>query len=121
MKRIRGLLALSLAGALSLSAAACAVGPNQTPSPFAEGRESTIQITVDNQDFRDATVFMNWNGTRRRIGTVTGKTFKTLTAPWEDYQVRLAVDFLGGGEMPLGDPILVQPGEHLDFIILPGW
>jgi hypothetical protein len=117
MKRVRGTLFV----ALGLAATACARSVGSSPSPFVERAETTIQITVDNQDFRDATLYLNWNGTRQRLGTVTGKTTRTLTTPWEDYQVRLAVDFLGGGEVPLGDPILVSPGEHIDFIIMPGW
>ena len=121
MKRVRGTLIFAVVGALGLAAGACARSVGSPRSPFVESGERTIQITVDNQDFRDATLFVNWNGTRQRLGTVTGKTTRTLTTPWEDYQLRLAVDFLGGGEMPIGDPILVQPGEHIDFIILPGW
>lgn len=121
MKRLRGTLIFTLAGTLGLAATACARTVGSAPSPFVESGETAIQITVDNQDFRDATLFITWNGTRQRLGTVTGKTTRTLTTPWEDYQLRLAVDFLGGGEMRLGDPILVSPGEHIDFIIMPGW
>ncbi len=121
MKRLRSTLVTAVAGTLGLSAAACATGAGAPRSPFVESAETTIQITVDNQDFRDATLYLNWNGTPQRIGTITGKTTRTLSTPWEDYQLRLGVDFLGGGGMPLGDPILVSPGEHIDFIILPGW
>lgn len=117
MKRSR---TITLAWALALATAACAVR-TEAPTPFVERRETTILITVDNQDYRDATLYANWNGTPQRVGTVTGKTTKTFTTPWRDYQVRLGVDFLGGGVMPAGDPILIQAGEHIDFIIMPEW
>ena len=119
MKRSRT-LSITLALTLALATAACAVR-TEVPTPFVERGETTILITVDNQDFRDATLYANWNGTPQRVGTVTGKTTKTFTTPWRDFQVRLGVDFLGGGVLPAGDPILVSAGEHIDYIILPGW
>ena len=107
--------------ALALLAVACAPR-NAEPVPFTgAGADPTMLLTVDNQDYRDATVYANWNGVNHRVGTVTGKTTETFTIAWRDYQVRLEVDFLGGGEMKLGDLIAVQPGEHLDFVIMPGW
>jgi len=119
MKRIRA----TLVGALVIATAACSLFRvnTESPSPFDESGPSTIQITVDNQDFRDATLWANWNGTKQRIGAVTGKTTETFTTPWRDYQVRLEVDFIGGGTLPSREPILVSAGEHIDFIILPEW
>jgi hypothetical protein len=104
----------------ALASSACA-GRTAAPSPFEEGGNPTILITVDNQDFRDATIFVNWNGVRQRVGMVIGKTTETLRTEWRDYVVRLEVDFVGGGEMKIGDGISVQPGEHIDFVIMPGW
>lgn len=112
-------LAVMLAGA-----AGCAPRNAET-SPFQEGAaagEPTLLLTVDNQDFRDATVYASWNGVKNRVGMVIGKTTETFTTPWRDYQVRLEVDFIGGGEnMKVASPISVLPGEHIDFIIMPGW
>lgn len=121
MPRSSRLLAVAFATALVLASAACA--PRAPVSvPFnGGGGDPMMRLTVDNQDFRDATIYVNWNGTRQRIGTVTGKTTETFTFEWRDYELRLEVDFLGGGEMKLGNRISVQPGEHIDFIILPGW
>jgi hypothetical protein len=107
--------------ALALFAAACASSGNDVPSPFVQGDEATVGLTVDNQDYRDATVYANWNGVRQRIGMVIGKTTETFTIPWEDFQVRLEVDFVGGGGFESREPIGVWPGEHVDFIIMPGW
>jgi hypothetical protein len=111
--------AATLGAALLVSAACASGGP--VPSPFEEGSDPTILLTVDNQDFRDATVYADWNGVRNRVGMVVGKTTETFTVDWRDYTVRLEVDFIGGGELKAIDPIMVSPGEHLDFIIMPGW
>ncbi len=107
--------------ALLLLTAACAASRRDVPSPYEAGSEAVIMLTVDNQDFRDATIFADWNGVRHRVGMVIGKTTQTFRLPWRDYTVRLEVDFVGGGEMKIADPISVWAGEHIDFIIMPGW
>ncbi len=119
MQRSRTLSTI-LACTLALAVSACAVR-TEAPTPFVERGETNILITVDNQDWRDATLYANWNGTPQRVGMVTGKTTETFTTPWRDYQVRLAIDFVGGGSLPSRDPIAVQAGEHIDFIIMPEW
>ena len=114
-------LGVALGTALVLVAGACAGGRAAVPSPFVAGDEATILLTVDNQDFRDATVYADWNGVRQRVGMVIGKTTETFTVPWREYEVRLEVDFIGGGELKVADPMPVWPGDHLDFVIMPGW
>lgn len=109
-------------GLTLLLATACASrGSRSMPSPFVEGSQAIVLLTVDNQDFRDATIYADWNGARQRVGFVIGKTTETFTMPWRNYEVRLQVDFVGGGEMKIADPIPVWAGEHIDFIIMPGW
>lgn len=120
MERTRRAALAGLVTVLTVVSAACAAR-RTAPSPFLESGDPTILLTVDNQDFRDATIFVNWNGVRQRLGMVIGKTTETFRAEWRDYVVRLEVDFVGGGEMKLADPISVQPGEHIDFVIMPGW
>jgi hypothetical protein len=112
----------ALLAAAVLLVAACA-GRRDVPSPFDEnGRGSEpVLLTVDNQDFRDATIFIDWNGVRHRLGSVTGKTKQTFRMEWRDMTMRIEVDFLGGGEMKLSDEISVWPGEHIEFFIMAGW
>jgi len=105
---------------LALMLAACA-GQNELPNPFSASGDATIQITVDNQDWRDATLYADWNGVRQRVGMVVGKTTETFRTPWRDYYLRLDVDFIGGGGLPSRDPIQVQAGDHIDYVIMPGW
>ena len=106
---------------LVLFAGACASSGSDVPSPFVQGDEATVGITVDNQDYRDATLYVNWNGVRQRVGMVIGKTKETFTVPWKDFEVKLEVDFVGGGGFEARDALSVWPGEHVDFIIMPGW
>ncbi|MBM4185399.1 MAG: hypothetical protein FJ207_14475 [Gemmatimonadetes bacterium] len=115
--RIGASMALCLAVCL---ASACAPRAGTEGDPFAGGPPDPIFITVDNQDWRDATIFADWNGVRHRVGSVVGKTTETFSTPWREYQVRLSVDFVGGGAMRL-EPTGVVPGDHLDLLIPPGW
>jgi hypothetical protein len=121
--RVRRIVGAPAALALLLVTAACAAFREDTPpSPFDGGAgEENILITVDNQDWRDATLYADWNGVRQRVGMVLGKTTETFTTPWKDYYVRLDVDFVGGGGLPSQQPIQVQAGDHLDYTIMPGW
>jgi hypothetical protein len=116
--RIRDVVAMPMM--LGLVLAACA-GQSERPNPFSGVGDATIQITVDNQDWRDATLYADWNGVRQRIGMVVGKTTETFRTPWRDYYVRLDVDFIGGGGLPSRDAIQVQAGDHIDYVIMPGW
>ncbi len=122
--RVRRLVGSLVALGLPLLVAACgALREDTPPSPFENGGNAptNIQITVDNQDWRDATLYVDWNGVRQRVGTVTGKTTSTFSTPWRDHVVRLDVDFLGGGALPIRDPIQVNAGDHLDFTIMAQW
>ena len=40
-----------------------------------------------------------------------------------DINVRMStiIGFVGGGGLPSRDPIQVQAGDHIDYVIMPGW
>ena len=120
MRIRRNLRALAALG-IVLAAGSCSPRGESLPSPFEGSREGAIQLTVDNQDWRDATVYVDWNGVRQRVGMVLGKTTETFTTPWRDYFVKIDVDFIGGGGLPAQEAIQVQSGDHLDYVIMPGW
>ena len=112
-----------LIATVALASGACA-GQRSDMDPFRSGpggRELPVLLTVDNQDYRDATVWANWNGRKHRLGMVIGKTPQTFEMSWRDYEMWLEVDFIGGGELKTGGRMAVWPGEHLDFIIMMGW
>jgi len=107
-------------GSLALAAlvAGCASVQEPRPDPFSASPTSDeVWLTVENNDFRDATIHAVWNGVRRRVGTVTGKTSETFRMDWRSEDVQLAIDFLGGGGY-LSERVPVTQGDHLNFVIM---
>ena len=90
----------------SVGAAACASaggGPQSGPP---------IVIEVQNNNFRDATVYIVRDGERQRLGVVIGKTDESFPFPWRPNMViRLEVRFLGGGACVTPD-YGMDPGQR---------
>lgn len=100
-----------------------AAGQSNTQDPFgggAPGFGDPVLVTIENNDFRDATVYGLWNGMRQRIGMVTGKTSETFSMDWKSETFSFYVNFVGGGEYR-SEEIEVWAGDHLDFVIMPMW
>lgn len=117
-RKVRGLWAVGVA----LTVTACATG-GTTSDPFTGeslGLGGPVRVTIRNDDFRDATVYGYWNGVRERIGMVTGKTSETFETDWKSETLSFYVNFVGGGEYH-SETIEVWGGDHLDFVIMPGW
>jgi hypothetical protein len=99
-----------------LALAACATCLSE--DPFSGGAASEqVLLTVQNNDFRDASIYVYWNGVRDRVGEVTGKTSETFRMRWRSESVQLGIDFVGGGGYR-SETIGVNEGEHLNFVIL---
>jgi hypothetical protein len=107
-------------GVALLALAACSARA-AAPRAYSGTGEADILLTVENYDFRDATIYADWRGVKHRVGMVVGKTKQTFTMPWRDYEVRFEVDFVGGGGFRVPDAVGVWGGEHLDLVIMPGW
>lgn len=106
--------------ALFLLAAACASDPGTNVMREAGSmREGPVRLTVQNGDFRDAVIYAYWNGAKRRVGMVIGKTDETFEMEWRGEIIQLEIDFVGGGGF-MSDRLDVYEGDHLDFVILPG-
>ncbi len=118
MSRFRSISGLALCLVL---ASGCASTPdNTTRSPFDENTApEDILLTVENNDFRDATIHVYWNGVRTRAGTVIGKTSETFRMKWKSEWAHLGVDFLGRGGYQT-ERVPVYPGDHLNFVIMAG-
>jgi len=102
-----------LAGACSTSAEQ----PVANPFDARRGDTEDVLLTVENNDFRDATIYVYWNGMRTRAGTVTGKTSETFRMEWKGEWVQLGVDFLGRGGYTT-ERVDVLRGDHLNFVIM---
>lgn len=119
MRAPRHLVALALG--ISFAASGCATAQEEAGSPFDGTRGSNdVLLTVENNDFQDANIHLLWNGVRTRAGMVIGKTTETFRLPWRSEWAQIEVDFVG----PQGDyhseRIPVNPGDHLNFVIMVG-
>ena len=85
--------------AAALLAAGCASGGRPIEPGF--GTAQTVQVTVENQNFKDAVVYAIWRaGSRDRLGMVTGNTTQTLTADLRGTgDLRIEVDFIAGDDV----------------------
>lgn len=92
--------------------------PGDDPLRGSEDGDRTVRITVENRNFKDATVWARWNGDRVRVGRVTGNTTETFEIRYWNDDVRFEVRFLAGGGYT-GESIPVSPGEHLELTIRP--
>jgi len=80
--------------------------------------DSTLQVTIQNHDFKDAVIYANWVGsTRHRVGMVTGKTSETFTVRMQMPTVRFEARLIAG-ETVRFEPIPVMEGDHLDLVIM---
>jgi hypothetical protein len=110
---------------LALAVGGCAAGSPGSPTrvdPFsvAAGDDTDeVRLTVQNMDFRDASIYAIWNGVKRRVGSVTGMTSETFRMRWQSEEIQLEVDFVGGGGY-VSERVPVTQGDHLDFVIMAG-
>lgn len=100
---------------LVLTAAACATGQRNVFEAVRRVDEAVL-LSVENNDFRDATIYAYWNGVKTRLGMVVGKTSETFRMRWRSEEVQLEVDFVGRGTFRT-ERIDVWAGDHLDFVI----
>ena len=121
MKRFLASYNRVVVGVVLLSASllmGCARSPRSAPLFGAIGGSGAVTVTVQNNDFKDAVIYANWQGTtRKRVGLAIGKTSKTFTMEWQAESVQFVADFIAGGTFPF-DIIQVFEGDHLDLIIM---
>ena len=118
---MRMLFAVSVFLIASTYAGCASGGPNPFQGPGSGGSDSgyeDVRLTVENRDFRDATIYAYWNTSRRRVGFVVGKTSRTFEMRWLAEEVQFEVDFVGRGGFR-SEVLGVSPGDHLSFLIMP--
>lgn len=107
-----------VASACAPSARAVA-DPFAAPSPDREPGEERIVFTIDNRDYRDATVNAWWDGLRTRVGSVGGNSTQTFRVRWRGDRLYFELDFIAGGAIRT-QGLIVSPGDHVQLNILPG-
>ena len=103
--------------ALALGAAGCA----SRGRPIESSASQNIQVTIENQNFKDAVVYAIWGaGPRDRLGLVTGNTTQTVTTRMRGTtDLRIEVDFIAGDDV-LTQSMGVFQGDHIHVVIPPG-
>jgi hypothetical protein len=102
----------------ALAASACS--HNRPLVSRMAGQGNDIQITVENQNFKDATVYAIWGaGNRDRLGLVVGNTTQTFTAPYKAGDFRVEVDFIAGDDI-VTENMGVTRGDHIQVTSPPG-
>lgn len=108
----------ALIGALMLMAACAPMAKNGTviaPSP-------AVYLTVDNQNYLDASIYAVRGASRLRLGQVSGNGSAQLKIPANAIvggQVRLMADAIGSNERFVTDYISVDPDQRVQLILAP--
>jgi hypothetical protein len=100
----------------SLGLAGCLVQRPDTDEEKAE--DLPTLLSVENRHWSNVTIYVMRGGARARIGTVTSMRTETFVIPavlvGSVVDLRLIADPLGG-EPYVSDPVIVGPGERIDF------
>jgi hypothetical protein len=107
--------------ALSLALAGCGRDPRpEDIQPI--GFTDDIALEVDNRNFSDVVIYLRREGTRTRIGEVTGSMFVTLMIPRTllsgiTREVQFQADPVGADRTITSYPVFIRPGEHVHLTI----
>lgn len=113
LRRLRVLVPL-----LALAGAACGSLGGERRDPTIAPPENVVVLQVDNQNFKDARIYVFWNSSRDRVGMVTGNTRQTFRIRGQEGQMRVQVDFVAGGGFTT-DALQVWRGETIQLVIPP--
>jgi hypothetical protein len=111
-------LVIAIAAAIGVGACSSAgSGPSVGPTPA----EESTTVEVRNYNWSDMVVYAVHGGMRHRLGMVTSMTTQELTLPrWlvqPGREVRLATDPIGSTATFTTEPILVAPGQRIEFTV----
>lgn len=108
------------AAMLGLALAACA--HNKKNDEAYEPPPPPIVVQVKNENFLDMDIHLSTNGYSRRLGTVTGNSTGKFVVPWSVVStapVQLIGDPIGGGRALTFPAVSPQPGQVVEFRIMP--
>jgi len=116
-----GCLALALAGACTHQQAPA---PQQTVVDLNAGGESTdgkTKVRVENQNLADMTIYVYRGSQRMRLGRASGNGVTNLEIPKSMVsgmtELRFQAEPMGNQRGFLSQPIPVNPGDLVDFVI----
>jgi len=108
---IAGLLSPALASVLSC-------GGREVPNPFRRSANADeISISIENQGFNDARIYVVSVGGVQLLGQVPGKGNRSFTLAWRRLDdLRLRMDFLAGDTYD-SNAVDAAPGDRLRLVI----
>ena len=114
-----GMVRILTCAAVGFALSACGgSGRASTGSPFRRlEAEGSILVRVVNVNFLDARLYSIRRGSRKRIGSVTGKTNAEFTVKWEfaDF-LQIEIDLVGGRKCTT-PALMTDPGDIVELQI----
>lgn len=106
--------------ALALTLTACAPGKSVQNGPLPPA-SATTRVQVTNNNWSDMTVYVERNGMKQRLGTVTSMSDRMFRIPKvfmsSSGSVRLVADPIGSRDTYMTSPVQVWPGQTVGFTI----
>jgi hypothetical protein len=97
--------------ALGVVLAGAGLGCSTRRTPFVSQEDARLNIEIINHNFQDVTVFANWSGVRKRLGTVSGTRTARYMLPWDrSLELQLELDMLASPGC-ITRPIWANPGD----------
>lgn len=114
-------LALTVAALVAVPAAAAQTASEEKrETPAGVSERTTVRVISDN--WHDITVYAVRAGYRRRLGTVGSFTSRVFTLPpaflLQSGELRLVADPIGPRGVYVSEPILVNPGDVVEWRLL---
>lgn len=111
---------LAASAAVAFTLTACAGGKSAQNGPLPpDGKTSSVEVR--NNNWADMTVYLERNGTKQRLGTVTSMAKRRFKIPGSfltnSGSVRLMADPIGSAERHVSSPVQVWPGQTVAFTI----
>ncbi len=114
-------LTLTVAALVAVPALAAQTASEETSeTPAAVPERTTVRVVNDN--WHDMTVYAFRSGYRRRLGTVTSFTNRVFALPQTflipSDELRLIADPIGRRGVYVSEPLLVNPGDVVEWRLL---
>ena len=113
--------------AIVLSLAACArPKPVGAPAPARERFQEQTTLMVENRSFQDVVIWVIHDGTRSRVGSVTAAASANFVMKRDILSqagtLQFAAHAVGEGRrIFVSDPIGVQPGQRVEWLLESGF
>jgi hypothetical protein len=118
--RLPAVLALVAAGALLAGACASAGGKQVSPEEAA-AREAPVTLLVKNYNWNTVHVYVVGAGVSVSMGQLTSMGTATYEIPRSvlasDRSIRLIADPIGSRRAYISEPVLVSPGDQVEWTI----